>query len=110
MTELSIIIPVYYSENSITALVDKLQIEIAKYISDFEVVLVNDGSKDKSGEHCAALAKKYSKNVLYAELARNFSEHNAVMAGLNDRRIHRHNGRRPAKSRRGSGASFRACA
>lgn len=83
MTELSIIIPVYYSENSITPLVDMLQVEIAKYINDFEVVLVNDGSKDKSGEHCAALAKKYSKNVVYAELARNFSEHNAVMAGLN---------------------------
>lgn len=83
MTELSIIVPVYFSETSITPLVDKLQIEIAKHINKFEIVLVNDGSKDKSAEHCSALAKKYPHNVVYAELAKNFSEHNAVMAGLN---------------------------
>ncbi|MFC7551240.1 glycosyltransferase family 2 protein [Pseudoroseomonas wenyumeiae] len=47
-----------------------------------EIVLVNDGSPDNSGEVCRALAASATVPLVYVEHARNFGEHNAVMTGL----------------------------
>ena len=49
----------------------------------FEIILVNDGSKDDSDTVCTNLAIIYPDTIKYFELAKNFSEHNAVIAGLN---------------------------
>lgn len=49
---------------------------------NFKLVLVNDGSKDTSGDICKQLSKDFSGRVTYVELSRNFGEHNALMAGL----------------------------
>jgi undecaprenyl-phosphate 4-deoxy-4-formamido-L-arabinose transferase len=46
------------------------------------IILVNDGSIDKTGYECEQIANKYS-NVKYIELRKNFGEHNAVMCALN---------------------------
>lgn len=78
---LSVVIPVYRAERSIGPLVDAL-IEVLDPRYELEIVLVNDGSPDLSGEVCRALAEHYAF-VKYLNLSRNFSEHNAVMAGLN---------------------------
>ena len=47
-----------------------------------EIVLVNDGSPDDSATVCRRLAGELPL-VKFLNLLRNFSEHNAVMAGLN---------------------------
>src|SRR6202042_911533 len=47
-----------------------------------EIVLVNDGSPDNSGEVCQELLRNASVPLTYVEHARNFGEHNAVMTGL----------------------------
>ena len=47
-----------------------------------EVVLVNDGSPDGSGEVCRGLVRTARIPITYVEHARNFGEHNAVMTGL----------------------------
>lgn len=78
---LSIVIPVYQGEKTIGRLTDKLISTLKNY--PLEIVLVNDGSPDNSHEVCLELCKKYKKIVKYICLARNFGEHNAVMAGLN---------------------------
>jgi undecaprenyl-phosphate 4-deoxy-4-formamido-L-arabinose transferase len=46
-------------------------------------VLVNDGSEDDSEQVCRALAEVHPETVTFVHLARNFGEHNAVLAGLN---------------------------
>jgi undecaprenyl-phosphate 4-deoxy-4-formamido-L-arabinose transferase len=51
-------------------------------IYQLEIVLVNDGSPDNSAEVCRRLAQSIHR-VRFVNLSRNFSEHNAVMAGLN---------------------------
>jgi len=79
---LSIIIPVYNSENTITELVDLLISELNEEYS-LEIVLVNDCSKDNSEKVCIALYHKYRGLVKFYSLAKNVGEHNAVMAGLN---------------------------
>lgn len=80
VVELSIIIPVYNSERTLTPLLERL--EACLVGRDFEVVLVNDGSQDRSEWICSRLAKRYS-NVRAVSLRRNFGEFNAVLCGLN---------------------------
>jgi undecaprenyl-phosphate 4-deoxy-4-formamido-L-arabinose transferase len=79
---LTIVIPVYNSEDTIGKLTDKL---ISSLSGDYklEIVLVNDCSKDNSEEICIALHQKYAEIVKFYSLAKNVGEHNAVMAGLN---------------------------
>lgn len=79
-TKLSVIIPVYNSENSIARLVGQLQ-EALKEIS-FEVILINDNSRDNSERICKNLTQTYH-NIRFISLRRNFGEFNAVMCGLN---------------------------
>lgn len=76
---LSVVIPVYKGEKSITKLVEKLQDELHKY--DFEIILVNDGSPDNSEQVCMTLTGRY-KNLHFISLRKNFGEFNAVICGL----------------------------
>ncbi|WP_221394577.1 glycosyltransferase family 2 protein [Dyadobacter sp. NIV53] len=78
--KLSVIIPVYNSEHSIRLLIDRLQAALVTV--SFEIVLVNDNSRDGSEAVCKEIAQKNS-NVRFISLRRNFGEFNAVMCGLN---------------------------
>ncbi len=79
---LSIVIPVYNGAQTIGPLVQALKTELDPKF-DLEIVLVNDGSPDdNSAEICADMAA-HDPRVKFVNLARNFGEHNAVMAGLN---------------------------
>jgi glycosyltransferase involved in cell wall biosynthesis len=80
MKDLSIVIPVYNGANSINALVESLHAELKSF--SFEIVLVNDGSRDASAQVCTELAKKHS-GITFINLRKNFGEFNAVMCGLN---------------------------
>jgi glycosyltransferase involved in cell wall biosynthesis len=51
-----------------------------------EIVLVNDGSPDNSLDVCRALCRTNEVPLVVVNLARNFGEHNAVMAGLSEAR------------------------
>ncbi len=77
----SIVIPVYRSERTIELLVRELHDTLASRYA-LEIVLVNDGSPDRSADLCRALAEEFAC-VRFLNLSRNFGEHNAVMAGLN---------------------------
>ncbi len=77
----SVVIPVYRGEKTIARLVHALRDALGA-VYDLEIVLVNDGSPDGSAAVCRRLAGE-SPAVKFINLARNFGEHNAVMAGLN---------------------------
>ena len=77
---LSIVVPVYRGAATVGALVEALS-EL-KPAGGLEIILVNDGSPDNSGEVCRALQKTARVPLTYIEHARNFGEHNAVMTGL----------------------------
>jgi len=79
---ISIVIPVFNSEATISDLVTELITHISKD-HPLEVVLVNDDSDDRSENECIGLFKKYPEKVKFYSLAKNVGEHNAVMAGLN---------------------------
>ena len=51
----SVIIPVYKAESFITKCIEGI---LAQTVTDFELIFVNDGSPDRSGEICEEYAKK----------------------------------------------------
>lgn len=82
--ELSFVIPVYNGANSIEAVVRDI-LRLFSFVS-FEIILVNDGSRDNTEAVCQALVDAHPQQVIFLQLSRNFSEHNAVLAGLNHSR------------------------
>jgi undecaprenyl-phosphate 4-deoxy-4-formamido-L-arabinose transferase len=80
---LSIVIPVFNSEKTIGALCRDLVGALSGRYR-LEVILVNDFSRDGSAEVCKALHDEFRDTVTLISLSRNFGEHNAVMAGLNN--------------------------
>ncbi|HPF91616.1 MAG TPA: glycosyltransferase family 2 protein, partial [Flavobacteriales bacterium] len=79
MTALSIVIPVYNGSGTIGRLVHELS---HLHIPDgVELVLVNDGSADDSWKVIQGLCAAAPLPIIAIDLARNFGEHNAVMAG-----------------------------
>ncbi len=81
MEKICVLIPVYNSEKTIYDLCSSLMKVFADKMN-FKLVLVNDGSRDNSAQVCKQLYREYPGLVTYVELARNFGEHNALMAGL----------------------------
>jgi len=80
--ELSFVIPVYNGSATIGGVVRSIH----EHFHDlpFEIVLVNDGSQDDSEAVCAALVDEFPETTTLVHLARNFGEHSAVLAGLNN--------------------------
>ncbi|MBB6254442.1 glycosyltransferase family 2 protein [Nitrospirillum iridis] len=78
---LSVVVPVYNGARTVGALVVALS-DLA-IPGGHEIILVDDGSADDSRAVCEALARAEARvPVTFVRLARNFGEHNAVMAGL----------------------------
>jgi undecaprenyl-phosphate 4-deoxy-4-formamido-L-arabinose transferase len=77
---LSIVVPVYRGAATVGTLVAALS--ALRPAGGLEIVLVNDGSPDNSGDVCRELARTATVPLTYLEHARNFGEHNAVMTGL----------------------------
>ena len=61
MPKVSIIVPVYNTEKYLARCIDSI---LAQTFTDFELILVNDGSKDNSGKICDEYAQKDSRIVV----------------------------------------------
>lgn len=76
---LSFVIPLYCSAGTIGRVVQ--EIEGLEIEGGHEIILVNDGSEDATGEVCRALLREARVPMTLVEHARNFGEHNAVLTG-----------------------------
>jgi glycosyltransferase involved in cell wall biosynthesis len=76
---LSFVIPLYNSAETIAAVVH--EIEGLTIDGGHEIVLVNDGSRDRTAEVCQELLRTARVPITYVEHARNYGEHNAVLTG-----------------------------
>lgn len=77
----SVIIPIYFEEENINMLYDRLSPIMQKLSNDYELIFVNDGSTDQSLPLVKKLQEKDSR-VRYIDLSRNFGHQIAVTAGL----------------------------
>ena len=58
MTQLSIVVPVYNESSLIEELIRRVVINVKKITEDFEIIIVDDGSKDQTWELIEKEAKK----------------------------------------------------
>jgi undecaprenyl-phosphate 4-deoxy-4-formamido-L-arabinose transferase len=77
--KVSVIIPVYNEEQGLEKLFERLLPVMVGMNRAYEVILVDDGSKDRSLEILRAHA---SDNVIIVELSRNYGQHSAIFAGF----------------------------
>jgi undecaprenyl-phosphate 4-deoxy-4-formamido-L-arabinose transferase len=75
------VIPVYNAEGTLRPLVERLQAVLSTHTSQFEVILVNDGSRDASWARVGelAVAMPFVRGVC---LMRNYGQHNALLCGV----------------------------
>ena len=79
--QLSIIIPVYNSSKIIPLLVKKIKSNISKKIKKYEIIMINDASKDNSWDIIKKISK-FNKSIKGINLKRNFGQHTAIFVGL----------------------------
>ncbi|HRS19397.1 MAG TPA: glycosyltransferase family 2 protein [Bacteroidales bacterium] len=79
--EVSVIIPIYNEQEIIPELYSRLQKSVSKISQNYELIFVNDGSKDASIQELKKIANTDS-HVLYINFSRNFGHQIAVTAGL----------------------------
>lgn len=78
---ISIVSPVYKAENIVDKLVEEITTHVGSITSDYEIILVEDGSPDDSW---SKIEKNCQSNprVKGIRLSRNFGQHYAISAGL----------------------------
>ncbi len=81
MSKLSIVVPVYYNEDTLMDLYKDMQEKILEQLGDYELVFVDDGSGDSSWEIMNQI-REMDEHVRLVKLSRNFGEHAALLAGL----------------------------
>lgn len=79
---LSVVIPVYNEQENIQNLCDRLLAVCHRLEKKFEIIFVNDGSRDKSTEILDGLYEKHPKEIRVIHFNGNFGQHMAVMAGF----------------------------
>jgi len=78
---ISVVVPVYNSQDSLEPLTDRLCRVLKDCSNAFEIILVNDGSRDMSWEKISRLVDSNSA-VRGINLMRNYGQHNALLAGI----------------------------
>ncbi|MCG9656375.1 undecaprenyl-phosphate 4-deoxy-4-formamido-L-arabinose transferase [Vibrio mediterranei] len=78
----SIVIPVYNEENCLQELIDRTTKASDSIGKDYEIILVDDGSRDRSAEIIEEASAKEGSHVVGVILNRNYGQHNAIMAGF----------------------------
>jgi glycosyltransferase involved in cell wall biosynthesis len=79
---LSIIIPFHNEEENLVILYQELETALNKKGYDYEVVFVNDGSTDKSGQMVDELAKNNNR-IIVVHLQKRSGKGNALVGGIN---------------------------
>jgi len=83
-TDISIVIPVFNEEDNLKELLDRCLDACNKMDRSFEIILVDDGSTDRSAEIIARMARENSGKVTGVFFNRNYGQHAAVTAGFKE--------------------------
>ena len=83
MSLLSIITPCYNEEATIHYFYEETKKYLDTMDVEYEIIFVNDGSKDKTIEECLKVKEK-DQNVKILNFSRNFGKEAAMYAGLNE--------------------------
>lgn len=81
MNVISIVIPAYNEAENIQEIYERISKEFSMLKEDFEVIFVDDGSKDETFFRISTLTLNH-KNVIGVKFSRNFGKEAAIFAGL----------------------------
>ena len=81
VTKLSIVSPLYNEEGNVNALVDRIIASVRPLDVSYEIILVDDGSKDNTWESISDACAS-DPNTIGVRLSRNFGHQHALLAGL----------------------------
>ncbi len=82
----SVVVPVYRGEGTLEPLVERLEKVMPQVASQFELILVDDGSPDRSWEVITRLCRKQSW-IRGISLSRNYGQENATLCGIMNARF-----------------------
>ncbi len=78
---ISVVTPVYNGEASIAELCRRLAEVLPQIATEYEIILVNDGSRDQSWKVISELSSRFA-TVRGLDLMRNYGQHNALLCGI----------------------------
>lgn len=78
---LSVVVPIYNDEEVICELLRRLTAVVEEIVSDYEIILVDDGSRDRSWAIMQE-ERAQRQHLRVARLSRNFGQQNSIAAGL----------------------------
>lgn len=79
---LSIVVPVYNEADNLEMLYTRLTMALDQYGKPYEIILVNDGSRDNTETILNELFKRRPENIRVVHFNGNFGQHMAIMAGF----------------------------
>lgn len=82
LPSLTISIPAYNEEDNIRLVLENTIKNAPKYLSDFEIIIVNDGSTDKTGEIADYFSKKYKFIRVFHQKNKGYGE--AMLKGIRE--------------------------
>lgn len=82
LPSLTVVIPMYNEEDNVAPLFEALNGALESYEGDWYVILVNDGSKDRTGSRLDEHVAQYGAKFQHIELQRNFGQTAAMQAGI----------------------------
>ena len=81
MVQLSVVIPLLNETSLIDELIRRVKLNVEKFTFNYEIILVDDGSSDKTWSLIVKAAKT-EKKIRGIKFSRNFGHHYAITAGL----------------------------
>jgi len=78
--KLSVVVPCYNEGSHLQEFITALKTAVTPLTKHYEIILINDGSKDSTRQNALALIA--SGNIRYLEFSRNFGKEAALMAGI----------------------------
>ena len=83
MIKLSVVVPIYNESSVIDELIRRIKINVESITENFEIILIDDGSKDSTWSKVLVQAK-LDERIKGLKFSRNFGHHYALTAGLHE--------------------------
>jgi len=81
INSISVIIPIYNSAEILPELAERLNKSLNALTDQYEILMINDGSKDNSWQVIQSLSSTYPA-IKGINLMRNYGQHNALLCGI----------------------------
>ncbi|MDB5972761.1 MAG: glycosyltransferase [Hydrocarboniphaga sp.] len=79
---LSLVVPLHDEQDNIEPLLDRIEAALAAYAGNWELICVDDGSRDATWSRLSAAATAHGAHVRPLRLPRNFGQTSAMQAGI----------------------------